>query len=731
MPFEATKKVRYDLAVSGEGRLLSALRGVSGGFAAARGAVLATSSALSALGFTAVAASFVTAIAGATKYKARLADVSEQTGIAVEQLASLDRVAQYSGTSLETLTGASTKLSKALATSNEDSKGAAQAIKALGLDYEAFRKLEPDQQMLAIAKAMDGVEKGTGKTAAAMLLFGKTGAELLPFLKELAELGLPQVTAQSTDSALAAKELEDNLTTLGLVSQDLAAKIANPLLPVLNDLLRTFNERGLLAALSKAGDNAFDFKETQFSKQMRVYEADMVRLQSEAQAAGVALAELGQVPGIADKARQIKALRDSFLGITDGSAGGGRGFVNPPAVKRKLPDFDDDDDAKKKAAADPFTTLSNSLKEQIALQQAQQSSMGKLTAAQQLQVKTYADIDNGVIKLTLDQKLAVDGWLQELLALEALGVEKDRTLARSAQLQNDMEAELEAGDRQTQATRQQAGELQRQIQTYGFSREALEALSIAEDRETAALLRQKAAALGLTGAFEDRRLQLLAEADALDLVAGRRETLERLDARERTDPVAGAQRAVKDYLRELGDAGIATERIVGNAARNLEDGLTSLFTGGRFEARRFIDDLIAEFFRLQVVRPLLADVFGSAGSGGGFGGLLGGLGLGPSAINPAFGLPNYAILPGRANGGPVSRDTPYMVGERGPELFVPQIAGTVLPNGAGGTTIQINQAPIHIDARSDRAQVAVLVSQAVAQGNRQLIESLRARGALV
>lgn len=39
---------------------------------------------------------------------------------------------------------------------------------------------------------------------------------------------------------------------------------------------------------------------------------------------------------------------------------------------------------------------------------------------------------------------------------------------------------------------------------------------------------------------------------------------------------------------------------------------------------------------------------------------------------------------GRAAGGPVSAGTPYIVGERGPELFMPGRSGTIIPNGAGG-----------------------------------------------
>ena len=50
---------------------------------------------------------------------------------------------------------------------------------------------------------------------------------------------------------------------------------------------------------------------------------------------------------------------------------------------------------------------------------------------------------------------------------------------------------------------------------------------------------------------------------------------------------------------------------------------------------------------------------------------------------------------GRAMGGPVQAGVPYYVGEAGKELFVPQNAGSIVPNhalagaGAGGNTFNI------------------------------------------
>lgn len=67
----------------------------------------------------------------------------------------------------------------------------------------------------------------------------------------------------------------------------------------------------------------------------------------------------------------------------------------------------------------------------------------------------------------------------------------------------------------------------------------------------------------------------------------------------------------------------------------------------------------------RALKSGLGSLFAAPSTGGGVGGLLGGV------LGAVFGLP------GRATGGPVSPQTPYLVGERGPELFVPTSAGRV------------------------------------------------------
>jgi tape measure domain-containing protein len=84
--------------------------------------------------------------------------------------------------------------------------------------------------------------------------------------------------------------------------------------------------------------------------------------------------------------------------------------------------------------------------------------------------------------------------------------------------------------------------------------------------------------------------------------------------------------------------------------------------------------------------------------------------LGVNTLLKSTGLGIFSSLPGFANGGrpPVGR--PSVVGERGPELFVPDRAGTILPNGVGmgSTTITVNVSASETSADSSNGQGASL-----------------------
>jgi hypothetical protein len=79
-------------------------------------------------------------------------------------------------------------------------------------------------------------------------------------------------------------------------------------------------------------------------------------------------------------------------------------------------------------------------------------------------------------------------------------------------------------------------------------------------------------------------------------------------------------------------------------------------------------------------------------------------------------------LTGKAIGGPVQSGQPYMVGERGPEMFVPNQSGSIIPNKkmGGGVTVINN-----VDARGSGADVDQKIKFAMAQSSQQTIMTIQ------
>ena len=81
---------------------------------------------------------------------------------------------------------------------------------------------------------------------------------------------------------------------------------------------------------------------------------------------------------------------------------------------------------------------------------------------------------------------------------------------------------------------------------------------------------------------------------------------------------------------------------------------------------------------------------------------LGALGGGDSTGFFSYLAKGFGYTPKRAMGGPVTAGQPYMVGERGPELFVPSSGGNIVPNGqAGGSGVAVT---VNVDAKGTQVQ---------------------------
>lgn len=145
--------------------------------------------------------------------------------------------------------------------------------------------------------------------------------------------------------------------------------------------------------------------------------------------------------------------------------------------------------------------------------------------------------------------------------------------------------------------------------------------------------------------------------------------------------VVNVRADTRGFARDVGDIRSQLEGPlaggVDSAGRAIESALVRAARSGKLgfdDLRRVALSALADI-AAQAVRSNLSSLFGGAG-----GGLLSSLG---GALTGLLGLP------GRATGGPVTGGRAYMVGERGPELFVPTSSGSVQAAGSGRGAINV------------------------------------------
>lgn len=126
------------------------------------------------------------------EYAESLEVASARTGIAVENLQRLQFVASQSDVSVDAVTSSINKLQRELVTGGKE---ATAAINRLGLSVNDLMMLEPDDQFLKIAGAIAEIPSPAERSAAAMEIFGRGGAELLPILTKGAD-GVRELSVQ-------------------------------------------------------------------------------------------------------------------------------------------------------------------------------------------------------------------------------------------------------------------------------------------------------------------------------------------------------------------------------------------------------------------------------------------------------------------------------------------------------------------------------------------------------
>ncbi len=168
--------------------------------------------------------------------------------------------------------------------------------------------------------------------------------------------------------------------------------------------------------------------------------------------------------------------------------------------------------------------------------------------------------------------------------------------------------------------------------------------------------------------------------------------------------LAGVAKSLDAFAKgPVTDSATQIERAVSGSFNAIADTIARAVLSGKASMDSMVNAILADFDRIAVkqfiekpIEGLLSSLF--------------------SSLLPLGGA--------RAAGGPVDAGLAYLVGERGPELFVPQGAGSIVPNGTVAPSRP--QIVLNVNARDAQSfiksetQIAAMFSRALARGRRNL-----------
>jgi hypothetical protein len=622
----------------------------------------------------------------------KLNEFSVRLGISTEQLSAWGYAAEQSGTDLESLTGALGKFSKTVAAAADTGSRQSELFAALGISIkDASGNLRDVEELLPeVANAFRSIENDTTQTALAMELFGRSGAELIEFLENgsdgLSKLGDEARSVGaiiSGETAQAADEFNDEIAKLRATVNGLFSQLAQELLPELTKLVKEFRESakegnafgvsvkevasaisGLVGWIKDGSEVGASFRRS-MDGLTQTFTAlyEMASKLANLDFSGFFNNAKRQADGIRQFFSNAFGDQADFSGVTatvqGNRAANARGGSNRPETGGSSPQllasvnkFLAGSENAGKAAS---KALSGADKEASRLKETYDS----LTASMEQQIAMFGktgeeaklryEIESGeLIKLTQAQK-------DQLLVL----AEQIDTQERLSELQGAadeaVKRESEAFAENTKANKEFIADMEFELALIGMTNEA----------------REKAIALRYLNADateeEVRRVGELVDAQ--------------IKAAESAEMWDGIQRSLADGMFDA---------ITG--AESLTDAV-----------RNFFDEVANMLLRatLEKLSKQITDAFSATAntqSGGGWRAAIG------NFFSTAFGG-------ARANGGPVTAGVPYLVGERGPELFVAPKSGGIIPNSGIGSYGGIRQENnFIIQGRIDRRTQDQIVS---------------------
>ena len=629
-----------------------------------------------------------------------IADLSDATGISIGKLLEFQQGLQIAGGNAADSAKAITTFYGSIEEANTGSDKAQETFKKLGVTLKDLKTLSEEDLLDKTLKGFNNIQDPIAKSRAAIDLFGKSFQTVTP-----------EKLGDALDNLRGKLSAQENSTKDAADAIDQFEKLVNSLKGAVVLALQPF-----LTFIGTFKDGEYDVRSMAGAIQSLV--AAYVSLRVAAFGAAIAQSAVGggMKGGLAGLATGAAAATATYLALQElmdkagagpqpgQSAPGGpnASMAEQQAEERRIREGRNRDTARREREQQIGKELQGQLNSvnQLAdgYKRAAQTNMDRYTQEVDILGKTEYEIElikgRGEIEKRYADNLAAleekkKGAKGETLALiqktisdldglktseiDIFEITRKQTFEYKLQqeevkrITDQIEKQLDTQQKLGDALRSindQRKDVEFQGSTVGMGSRQKEVASIQENSRKAAMEAGRAYA----AAFEDSGDGMTAEraqefADGLSKITEGYQAiayaqLANLEASRSWE--AGWKEAFANYVDDATNAANTSREMFSSAVGSMNSALDKFVETGKLNFGDLARSIIQDLLKIQL-RKAAAGFLGSL-----------------------FGIP------GMAQGGPVAGGMPYVIGEQGPELFVPKNAGTIIPNHklGGGSTAQ-------------------------------------------
>jgi lambda family phage tail tape measure protein len=652
---------------------------------------------LGGLGSTIAGIGFGAFIAGAIQAADAMGDVAGATGIAVGQVGALADSLKLAGGEVEDVGKLLTTFYLNIEQAANGSEKAQDALGNVGIKLNDLTRLSSGELLTKAIKQLSEMDAGAARTAAGMELFGKAFRNIDP--KRLQEVFETKDINKFQAELEKAGEIMDALDANFMTLQKAALSALTPLIGQTDNFRLSLEQaETIVKTLGAVFATMFAVKTvgtiieivsavkllTTALKGTVVVQTALTALSGPR---GWAMIAAGAVAATAAVVALNKALGDT-TGEAPEATPGANMPDKKPAVATASRFTKEEQRARDQARITAQqTTMQMKLQNDEANKLRQitmdtigmESSLGSVIKSNaDIRAKTATEIKDLENKIQLEQakgRGTNQGVITELQ--KQIGLKKEQLATTLALNQTEYQRNVRLQELTTAigtdamlANRQQDLNLMRQQIEFGTAitledqtQLKLMALQNEETKKRIDLTKELklAQAAGNQVAIDDIQLRMAEDTKYYEQRRQLEQKAYDVQIARRQDSILGAKTAMESIARSM-DPFMLAQNATTSMFQNMNSAIDNFVNTGKFKfsdfARSVIQDLAKMALKAQATK-LFGSLFGDAGSI--FGDLF------------------------RAEGGPVKGNQPYIVGEKGPELFVPPGAGKIIPNNQMGS----------------------------------------------